>query len=96
MGTLINNIANLGRKINKFDPLDRAVQNFVLGKPKPGTSYYGEASPTPGSAPTSDTAANLSNQQAQLRNLQRGVLSNIYAGGNAPAPSVGTRTLLGG
>ena len=46
--------------------------------------------------PTTDTAYNLQMQQDQLRNKQRGVLSNIYAGNNAPTPNVATKTLLGG
>lgn len=46
--------------------------------------------------PTTDTAYNLQMEQDQLRNKQRGVLANIYAGNNAPAPTVATKTLLGG
>lgn len=95
MSSFMNNIANFGRKINGLDPLDRGTQNFVLGHPPAGRNYYGEAPNAPPTAPTTDTAANLQNQQDQLRNLQRGVLSNIFAGSNSPAPTTGSRQLLG-
>ena len=95
MSALINNIANVGRKINRFDPVDRAVQNFVMGRPNPGTRYYGEASPGPPGPPTQDTAANASLQQQYLQRLRRGVAGNIYAGGNAAAPQVASKSTLG-
>lgn len=96
MSSLLNNIANAGRKINRYDPLDRAVQNFVMGRPNPGTRYYGEASPTPPGPPTQDTAANAAQQQQDLLRRRRGVFANIFAGGNAAAPAVATKATLGG
>lgn len=55
-----------------------------------------EGPPGPPQAPNVSTAANLAQQQDDLRNRQRGVLSNIYAGNNAPPPTVATGTVLGG
>lgn len=95
MSGLFNNIANLGRKLNKFDPLDRAVQNFTLGKPKDGRNYYGEGPLPPPGPPTQDVAANAAQQQQDLLRRRRGVLSNIFAGGNAPAPTTASKSALG-
>jgi len=92
---LINNIANLGRKINKYDPVDRAVQNFVLGRPAPGTNYYGEAGPvqTQG-VPQIDEAAR-NRQQLDRIKRRRGVLANLYGGQSNSAPAIATPQLLG-
>lgn len=45
--------------------------------------------------PTQDTAANASNQQADLDRRRRGVLANIMGGQNATAPTVSNKTQLG-
>ena len=99
MGALTDNLMNLDRRGTKLDPLFgglfRKFQDTVRGPPPAGTNYYGEA-PPPLGGPSTDTAANLQNQQTQLRNLQRGVLTNIYAGNTAAPPNVATRTILGG
>ncbi len=97
----MNNAQNLGIKAKAVDPLGYAIfdpiQKFLAGSPNAGRKYYGEpAINTDTNAPTTDTSANLLSQQSQLRNMQRGVLSNIYAGGSAPNPSTGSRQLLGG
>lgn len=55
-----------------------------------------ENPPGPPQAPNVSTAANLAQQQDDLRNKQRGVLSNIFAGSNAPPPTTATGTVLGG
>lgn len=55
-----------------------------------------ENPPGPPQAPNVSTAANLAQQQDDLRNKQRGVLSNIFAGNNAPPPTTATGTVLGG
>lgn len=94
MTALVHNIANFGRKANAFDPVDRAAQNFVLGKPQYG-HYYGEAPPAPPGPPSQDTAANAAMQQQDLVRRRRGVFGNILAGGNAPAPTVATKSTLG-
>ena len=53
-----------------------------------------KAPPVP-TAPTIDSAQVLAQQQSDLRARQRGVLANIYAGNNSPAPAVASKTLLG-
>jgi hypothetical protein len=55
-----------------------------------------ENPPGPPQAPNVSTAANLTQQQDDLRNKQRGVLANIFAGNNAPPPTTATGTVLGG
>ena len=55
-----------------------------------------EGPPGPPQAPNVSTAGNLAQQQDDLRNRQRGVLSNIFAGNNAPPPVTATGTVLGG
>jgi len=55
-----------------------------------------EGPPGPPQAPNVSTAANLSQQQDDLRQRQRGVLSNIFAGNTAPPPVTATGTVLGG
>lgn len=97
MTHLVNNIANVGRKINKYDPLDRAAQNFVLGKPAPGTNYYGEAGavqPTPSLVPQIDEAAR-NRQQLTRISQRRGVLANLFGGSSATAPTTASKALLG-
>lgn len=108
MGGIFNSIANLGRRINniglanKFDPLmgaisklDKSSQNAVLGKPKDGRNYYGEGPLPPPGPPTQDVAANAAQQQQDMLRRRRGVLSNIFAGGNAPAPTTASKSALG-
>lgn len=51
--------------------------------------------PKPPSAPTEDTAANAANQASDLARKRRGVLANIYAGGQDFKPQVAVKTLLG-
>jgi hypothetical protein len=63
------------------------IQGYLTKKPGP---------PAPPQAPNVSTAANLTQQQDDLRNRQRGVLSNIFAGSNAPPPTTATSTVLGG
>lgn len=101
MGSLINNMANLGIRAKAWDPLGYKVfdpiQKGIMGDPATGQKFYGRpAIFSDTGVPTTDTAANLASQQDQLRNMQRGVLSNIYAGNTATPPTTGTRTLLGG
>lgn len=95
MSHLINNIANVGRKINKYDPLDRAVQNFVLGKPVAGTKYYGEAGPvhTQGVPQVDEAARNR--QQLDRLQQRRGVLANLFGGNSSAQPNTTTKALLG-
>lgn len=95
MSTFFNNIANVGRKINRLDPLDRTAQNFVLGKPPAGRNYYGEGPIAPPGAPTQDAAANAAQSQTDLLRRRRGVMANIYAGGGAGAPPVASKSTLG-
>lgn len=96
MSTFFNNIANLGRKVNRLDPLDRTAQNFVLGKPPAGRSYYGEGPIAPPGAPTQDTAANAAQQQADQLRRRRGVMANIYGGGSGGGtPTVASKSTLG-
>jgi hypothetical protein len=76
--------------------LDLGTQNAVLGSPNPGTRYYGEATPPPPGPATQDTAANATLQQQLLLRRRRGVLGNIYAGGNAGSPQTATKSALGG
>lgn len=95
MSTFFNNIANIGRKVNRLDPIDRAVQNFTLGKPNAGRNYYGEGPLPPPGPPTQDVAANAAQQQQDILRKRRGVLSNIYAGGAAGAPDVASKSQLG-
>jgi hypothetical protein len=77
------------------DPVGSRIDNGkadLIGdalKPKP-------APITPGAPPNVSTAGNLAQEQNDLRNRQRGVLSNIFAGQNAPAPATATGTVLGG
>ena len=63
------------------------IQQYLLKK---------EGPPGPPQAPNVSTAANLAQQQDDLRNRQRGVLSNIFAGNNAPPPVTASGTVLGG
>lgn len=91
MGSLLTNTENLVRKV----PGGRWLEDNIFGKPGGGRRFYGEA-PIPLGSPSTDTAANLQTQQDQLRNRQRGVMSNIFAGNSGPAPSTGSNTLLGG
>lgn len=46
-------------------------------------------------APSEDTAANAANQEADLARRRRGVLANIYAGGQDFKPQTAVKTLLG-
>lgn len=93
--------APVGKAISKFDPAlgwvlgksDIAAQNAVLGKPQYG-NYYGQAAPPPPGPPTQDTAANAAMQQQTLLRRRRGVYGNIMAG-NAPAPTVASKSTLG-
>lgn len=94
MSHFFNNIANFGRKINQIDPVDRAAQNFVLGKPAYGNKY-GQGPPAPPGPPTQDTAANATTQQQELLRRRRGVYGNVFAGGQAPAPVVQSKSALG-
>lgn len=101
MSGLVKNLGNLGRKINKYDPLDRAVQNFVIGKPKAGRNYYGEPAVVPPAppAPTIGAAQLGADQQDEFQRRRRGVLANLYGGGSGNASggnaSGGGATLLG-
>ena len=95
MSSFFNNLANLGRKLNRFDPLDRTVQQFTLGKPTAGRNYYGEGAFPPPGPPTQDVAANASLQQQEMLRKRRGVLSNLFAGGNAAPPTTATKSQLG-
>lgn len=63
------------------------IKNYLVKKPGP---------PGPPQAPNVSTAANLAQQQDDLRNRQRGVLSNIFAGNTAPPPTTATGSVLGG
>lgn len=94
MTALVHNIANVGRKLNKFDPVDRGVQNFVLGKPQYGNSY-GQGPPAPPGPPSQDTAANAALQQNDVLRRRRGVMANIFAGGAAATPATSTKSTLG-
>jgi hypothetical protein len=76
-----------GAFINRTDPIAKSVQNYARKK---------EGPPGPPQAPNISTAANLSQQQDDLRQRQRGVLSNIFAGPNAAPPLTATGTILGG
>ena len=95
MSTFFNNIANLGRKVNRLDPLDRTAQQFVLGKPAAGRNYYGEGPLPPPGAPTQDTAANAAQQQQDNLRRRRGVLSTIYGGASGGSPTVASKSTLG-
>ena len=95
MSTFFNNIANVGRKLNVGDPVDRAAQNFALGKPPAGRRYYGEGPIAPPGPPTQDVAANAAQQQQDLQRRRLGVLGNIFAGGSAAAPQVQSKSALG-
>ena len=61
----------------------------------PGYGTDKAAAPDTTGVPTTDTSANLMSQEDQMRNRQRGVLANIYAGNNAGTPALGTKQLLG-
>lgn len=80
----------------------KRVWNNTIGKLYSGTQIGTEgvgqpkqpAAPEIPSPPTTDDA--LKNQQESDRiRKRRGVLANIFAGSNAAAPTVGTKTLLG-
>jgi len=45
--------------------------------------------------PTQDTAANAALEQQKALMRRRGVLANIYAGGNAPTPQTTGKQMLG-
>ena len=66
---------------------ETGIKDYLVKKENP---------PGPPQAPNISTAANLSQQQDDLRQRQRGVLSNIFAGKNAPPPVTATGTVLGG
>lgn len=56
-----------------------AIYGATRGAPKP---------PAPPKPPTQDTAANAALQQQQQMLRRRGVLANIFAGGQAGTPQV--------
>ena len=75
--------------------LSKSSSDQIIGRyPGYGTTKRGPTGDM--TVPSTDTASNLQSQEDQLRNKQRGVLSNIYAGNNASAPVVATKQLLGG
>jgi len=57
-----------------------------------GSGNHGPPAAPP-TAPTQDVAANAAKDQLDLLRRRRGVLSNIYAGGNSSAPAVAKTTL---
>lgn len=59
------------------------------------TKSKNPALPTPPIIPNQDSAANDATAQTDLLRKRRGVLQNIYAGGNAAAPTVATKSTLG-
>ena len=63
-----------------------AVYSATRGTPK---------APAPPKPPTQDTAANAALQEQKDMLRRRGVLSNIYAGGNAPTPTTSGKQMLG-
>ena len=86
-GTIFGKVQQLAHKV---DPVDRNVSNWA------GLNFKPKAAPAVNAPPNVGVASNLAQQQDDLRNRQRGVLSNIFAGNNAPAPTVATGTVLGG
>lgn len=82
----------MGGMVKGFGHLWDRILGRVTGTQLGG---YQPSPPRDTGAPSTDTAANLQNQQDQLRNMQRGVLANIYAGNSAAGPTVATRQLLG-
>lgn len=69
----------------------------AVGLPKTSTvqAALGKGTVAAPQVPNTDTAAMASAQQQQQLARQRGVLATIYAGNNAQAPTVATKTLLG-
>lgn len=72
--------------IGRNDPIAKSVVNYVVKKP---------GAPGPLAPPTQDTAANADIQQQQALLRRRGILGNIYAGGNASQPTTASKTALG-
>ena len=95
MGSSSNLLHNVirGAAVGAGDP----AGFFLARKNDLAYNYFKPKEPPPViAAPNVSTAANLAQQQDDLRNRQRGVLSNIFAGNNAPPPTVATGTVLGG
>lgn len=83
-------VANsIHKALGFIEPVSRVFDPaYAAFKPK--------AAPVVNAPPNVNTASNLAQQQDDLRNRQRGVLSNIFAGNNAPPPVTATGTVLGG
>lgn len=69
-----------------------AVGSKVIDK---ATAPKAPALPTPPIIPNQDAAANAASAQTDLLRKRRGVMSNIFAGGNAAPPQVATKSTLG-
>ena len=82
---------------SKIDPVSRHYDPALSSSQIVADALGKKNTPVPpGAPPNVSTAANLAQQQNDLRDRQRGVLANIYAGNNAPPPTTATGTVLGG
>lgn len=83
--------SGFGRMMGKIDPIDKFVSRGVAGAfaPKPP--------PTPPGPPNPNDAANAAQAQTDSMRMRRGLMANIYAGGQTGAGSapVAGKTQLG-
>lgn len=84
-------LGHLQQNLHKVDPVDRAVSSFVGLNFKPKTPP-----PSPG-VPDPNAAANASQNLTDQMRMRRGLMANIYAGGQTGAASqpVSGKTALG-
>jgi hypothetical protein len=80
-------LGNIQQSLHKIDPVDRAVSGAAGLNFKPKTPP-----PTPG-VPNPNDAANAALDTTNQMRMRRGLLSNIYAGGNNQPPVTGKTSL---
>lgn len=82
-------LAHLQQSAHKIDPLDRAVSSAA------GLNFTPKTPPPSPGVPNPNDAANASQNLTDQMRMRRGLMANIYAGGQAgaAAPVTGKQQL---